>query len=175
MNRARLWSIAAAILAYGGLALMLVVLLSPIPDAVIAVSSMMIFAAAIPYTLALGHRFGELVQASQDAVELMKQEANESHKEQLARLQELNQQVEATSRAIRLPIIEAEVYAEILGIEPDQVVLMEWPEDGLRDTVGVYLVDGSMQTHQLTIDQMNRAADTINQRLTGNPDEDAAS
>jgi hypothetical protein len=169
---ARFWSVAAAILAYGGLALMLVVLLTPTPDAVIAVSSMMIFAAVVPYTLALSGRFGELTQSRQDSLESLRMDMVASHEAQMAQIHEMTERIKATSQAIRLPLIEAEVYAEILGLEPDQVVLMEWPDDGLRDTVGVYLVDGTIQTHQLTIDQMNQAADTINERLTANSEEE---
>jgi hypothetical protein len=170
--RTRRWGVVARVLAYGGLALMVVALVSPIPDAAIAFSCLMIFAAAAPFSWSLGSRFSEQLRASEDALELMRKQADEFHNEQLARIHEMHERIAATTQAIRLPLIEAEVYAEILGIEPDQVVLMEWPDDGLRDTVGVYLVDGSMQTHQLTIDQMNQAADTINERLTGDSEEE---
>ena len=167
--RAFPWTGVAFLLSYGGILVMAVPLFAPAPRFLPLLGILLVATAVVPYVLALRRRLQVHAQRDDTVMQSFldtQQALNTAHEAQMAQLRELGDQIEATSRAIRLPIVEAEVYAEILGLDPDQVAFMVWPDDGLRDSVTVHLVEGQRQGHRLTLDQMNLAAETINQRLT---------
>lgn len=168
----RHWIRLAAGMAGVGVALVIAPLFLPIPVWVGTAGVALFAVAGAPYVLA--------VRASQQETARLRTEQHErtlraiidshhrvlaSQKEQMAQLDQIHERIMAATRRIRLPHVEQEVYIEILGLDPKQVVVLEWPEDGLRDRVGVYLKDGSMQVHQFTLEQMNEAAAAINERL----------
>lgn len=158
----------AAALAYGGIAVMSIALFLTVPRIIPTIGTGMVLVAAVPYALGVRGRIRETASIQAETLETLR----ESHEAflaaqdtQLEQLKEITAQIQATTRVFRLERIEEKVYAEILGVDPDDVLVMEWPKDGLRDSVIVYFTEGPAVTYPLTIDQMNQAAETINQRM----------
>lgn len=170
------WLAAAAALAFGGIALMLATAFLPIPHSTFVVGVLLFVAAAGPYGWAICRSLTITLEVG--AERMLDADANanaretESLKAYSARLDELTRQIKAHTRAFKLEHVEEEVYSEILGINADDVAFMEWPEDGLRDSVHVYFVDRPSTTYPLTLDQMNQAAETINDRMDEHDRED---
>lgn len=170
--RAGPWLAAAVVLASAGITAMIVALFLPETSPMSGVGVLLILAAAGPYGWALRIRVRHTLEASQSRLEQSLLDAQAAQNEQLARLNELTRQLKAHTRAFKLEQVEEEVYSEILGIDADDVAFMEWPEDGLRDSVHVYFLEGPSVTYSLTLDQMNQAAETINQRMGEHDRED---
>lgn len=163
--RAGPWLAAAVVLASAGITAMIIALFLPETSAMPGVGVLLFLAATGSYGWALRIRVRHTLEASQSRLEQSLLDAQASQNEQLARLNELTRQLKAHTQAFKLERVEEEVYSEILGVDADDVAFMEWPEDGLRDSVVVYFSEGTSATYSLTIDQMNQAAETINQRM----------
>jgi hypothetical protein len=177
-NKRRPWRWIAVTLACCGFTMMLAGLLLPATRILPLIGFGVVLVSVLPYVFDIRIRFQEAdefrVERHREALESMR-ESHEAflatQEEQLRRLKEITAKIEVTTRVFRLERIEEEVYAEILGVDADDVLAMEWPKDGLRDTVIVYFAEGPAVVYPLTIDQMNQAAETINQRMSENEDQ----
>lgn len=171
------WITVAAVLAYSGLAIGFASVFLPATDTIFLIGMGMFVAAAGPYVMALRETLNRITDRDPrvDAIESLHKSQEvflAAQEEQLNRLREIAAKIEATTRVFQLEMVEEEVYAGILGVDADDVAFMEWPKDGLRDSVIVYFVEGPAVTYPLTIDQMNQAAETINARMEQHDRED---
>lgn len=166
------WIVTAAVLAFSGIAIMFIGLILTAPRFVNLIGLGVFAVSAVPYLVAMRL---QLLEAAAFREEIRREALDSLHESQVAflaaqdkqlqQMQEITAKILATTRVYRLERIEEEVHAEILGVDPDDVLAMEWPKDGLRDSVIVYFTEGPAVTYPLTIDQMNQAAETINQRM----------
>jgi hypothetical protein len=167
--RSRPWIAASAILASCGITAMVAALFLPDTRSLPFLGLMLFVTAAGLYTWTLLRRLRRaLDQPDLDIPKSML----DAQAESMSRLEELTRRIEAKTRALKLERVEEESYAHILGLDPDEIAFMEWPDDGLRDVVVVYFIGQPPIAYRLTIDQMNEVAETINQRMDGHDRED---
>lgn len=166
------WITTAAVLGYGGAAVMLTAAFTSAPRFLAVIGIAMFGLAVPPYLFALYGKLHQPIthidrrhQELMDSLQAAQQSLNDTHREQMARMDAIHDQIKATTRKLHLSAVEEAVYAEILGIAPETITFMVWPEDGLRDSVIVYRTEGRSTAHPLTIDQMNQAAEAINERM----------
>lgn len=169
--RSRPWIAVSALLAACGITSMVAALFLPDARALPLLGLMLFVIAAGLYTWTLLRRLRRALEVPEPDLGIPKSMLD-AQADALSRLEELTRRIEAKTRALKLERIEEESYAHILGLDPDEIAFIEWPDDGLRDVVVVYFIGQPPIAYRLTIDQMNEVAETINQRMDGHDRED---